>query len=36
MLKVSVERGMSFPSAFDIYNKYNGVNDGFYVSLQVS
>ncbi|XP_052798983.1 protein strawberry notch homolog 1-like isoform X2 [Mya arenaria] len=34
LVTVSVERGMSFPSAFDIWKKYTGVNDGFYISLQ--
>jgi len=27
---------MSFLAAYDIWKKYTGVNDGFYVSLQVN
>lgn len=34
--KVSVERGMSFSQANDIWRKYTGVDDGFYISSIVS
>ena len=34
--QVSVERGMSFTGAYDIWKKYTGVEDGFYMSLMVS